>query len=392
MNKQINEAFTHLFKDAYHKCFGHDLKHGLSETESRHFSNVIFEATGLVIGAKSIKNYAAYVVNSKDAKPENPSTATLDTMARYVAEAPYTDELERREKASHYPYWFEYKLRHGNKQQPGTARTKQKGSFYFIAGMLTLTIPVIFLWLLLFKNPGEKFFTESFTVLREDTLKSHGWRVQHKNQTWWNMRNVNPGALTLFTLSGDNWPDSAHPPAIQNLLIKKIDADCFATEIHLEDFIPARNWQQAGILLMEDPDFHKRCIRFSIAFNDYFGGYQRPKEIILQGLSSGGNDQNRPEEIAHIPLFSLGDSASTIVTNNLRHSALRIEKKGDHYRFLYYASNLENAAFKEAFSKEISIKPRYIGIFALQGHVSNNEYMPVKFDHFGFAAMDCKDN
>ncbi len=29
----------------------------LSETESKHFSNKIFEETGLVIGAKSIKNY-----------------------------------------------------------------------------------------------------------------------------------------------------------------------------------------------------------------------------------------------------------------------------------------------------------------------------------------------
>jgi hypothetical protein len=246
--------------------------------------------------------------------------------------------------------------------------------------------------MLLQNSPKEKFFTENFAALQEDTLANHGWLVQHKNADWWNNRNSSPGLLTLFTLPGDNWPDSAHAPAIQNLLLRKVDADCFATEIHLENFIPESNWQQAGILLMEDTAFHGRSIRLSIAFNDYFGGYQHPKEIILQGLKSGGDDQNRPEEIAHIPLFTISDSANNIVTNNLRHSALRIEKNGDHYRFLYYASNLENAAFKEAFTKEINIKPKYIGIFALQGHVSNHQYMPVKFNSFSFAAIDCKGN
>jgi hypothetical protein len=149
-------------------------------------------------------------------------------------------------------------------------------------------------------------------------------------------------------------------PCHSNLLIRKVPADCFATEIHLEDFIPASNWQQAGILLMEDTGFRKRSIRFSIAYNDYFGGYQRPKEIILQGINSGGGDRDRPEEIAHIPLFTISDSAEDIVINNLEHAALRIEKNGNHYRFLYYASNLKNAAFKEAFTKEINIQPKYI--------------------------------
>jgi uncharacterized short protein YbdD (DUF466 family) len=129
MNKQINEAFVHLFKDAHHKCFGHALKHALTETESRHFSNDIFETTGLVIGAKSIKNYSAYVASVKDARPENPSVATLDTFARYVMDAPYSNELERREKTSHYPYWFEYKLRHSGKHETHDSPHKKISSF-----------------------------------------------------------------------------------------------------------------------------------------------------------------------------------------------------------------------------------------------------------------------
>ena len=104
-----NEAFVNLFKESYQKCFGFPLTVPMSETESKHFANKIFEETGLVIGAKSIKNYSLYILNSSDAKQENPSVATLDTLARYVLNAPYTDELQRKAKEGHFPYWFQYK-------------------------------------------------------------------------------------------------------------------------------------------------------------------------------------------------------------------------------------------------------------------------------------------
>src|SRR5450432_3029520 len=109
MKDLSNEAFISLFKGAFQKCFGYPLANHVSETESKHFANKIFEETGLVIGAKSVKNYSLYLLNSSDAKQENPSVATLDTLARYILNAPYTDELQRKAKEGHFPYWFQYK-------------------------------------------------------------------------------------------------------------------------------------------------------------------------------------------------------------------------------------------------------------------------------------------
>src|SRR5690348_13058119 len=106
-----HRAFISLFKDACEKCFGHPLAEMLSETESKQLSNQLMEKTGLVIGPKSIKNYSAFVISPSEAKSENPSVATLDTFARYVLEAPYTDEAKRKDNENHYPYWFEYRDR-----------------------------------------------------------------------------------------------------------------------------------------------------------------------------------------------------------------------------------------------------------------------------------------
>src|SRR5882724_7035424 len=109
MNDLDNSAFLSLFKDASSKCFGYPLTAPLTETESKQFYNKIFEQTGLVIGWKSLKNYSSFVFNEIAGKQENPSIATLDTLARYVFGAPFTDELERKNKENHYPWWFNYK-------------------------------------------------------------------------------------------------------------------------------------------------------------------------------------------------------------------------------------------------------------------------------------------
>ena len=61
MDELNKKAFAKLFREAYQKCFGSPLTGPLSETESKHFGNSILDVTGLVIGAKSIKNYSAYI-------------------------------------------------------------------------------------------------------------------------------------------------------------------------------------------------------------------------------------------------------------------------------------------------------------------------------------------
>ena len=59
----ISKAFNSLFNEAYKKCFGYPLKESLSETESKLFSNRLFDQTGLVVGWKSLKNYSSFIAD-----------------------------------------------------------------------------------------------------------------------------------------------------------------------------------------------------------------------------------------------------------------------------------------------------------------------------------------
>ncbi len=398
MQDATTTAFINLFTEAFQKCFGTNLHTTLSETESKHFSNRIFEETGLVIGAKSLKNYSFYILNPADAKPEKPSVATLDTLARYVLNAPYTDEIKRKEKEAHYPYWFQYRNRSAaeniaepekieTENEPGIIPAK-KGKSFFIWMIVIMSI-VAAIALYFYFDKAAEAFTDDFHTVDDDSLKSNGWFLQMKEEAWWNKRNVLPSHLTLFTLPGDNWTDSAHEPGIKNLLLRKINADCFTAEIHLDNFVPLHEWQQAGILLLEDTTFKGKSLRLSLAYNDFFGGYNRPKEIIIQAIYSNANDISNPEEIIHLPVFNIESGQEELVANNLRKSALQIEKNNNHFRFLYATGQADNFAFKEALHKDIDFHPRYIGIFALQGFVNNPNYIPACFTYFHLQPVSC---
>lgn len=383
-----NEAFISLFRDAYKKCYGNALTNPLSETESKHFANKIFEDTGLVIGAKSIKNYAAYIVSDPTHRQENPSVSTLDTLARYVLNAPYTDEIQRKTRESHYPYWFEYKSKLSiSPEKEHHKKRPLKKNILLIATLLVVALVVL---VQMFHRDAGKNFIDNFHAVHEDSLEKNGWFVKAKDTLWWSKRNNYPSHLTLYTLPGDNWPDSANSPGIKNLLLRSISSGCFAVEIHLDNFMPKLNWQQAGILLLEDTTFTGKTVRLSIAYNDFFGGYSKPKEIIIQAISVGGNVLNKPEEIAHLPIFSIAPGQETLVSNNLQKSGLRIEKNGKHFRFLYSAGPTENFSFKEAFSRDLELRPKFIGLFAIQGFVNDSNYVPAHFKFFSLSNSLCE--
>jgi hypothetical protein len=188
-------------------------------------------------------------------------------------------------------------------------------------------------------------------------------------------------------LRGDNWPDSLNPPVIRNLLMHRIDCDCWTIEVHLKDFIPTHNWQQAGILLMEDTGLKGASMRVSIAYNDYNGIYPRAGTILVQGVASRGDREDKPEEFAHVVLLQT-DSARgrPALYQTLAHSALRIEKKDDHFRILYADGIAEGTAFKEISSNVSSFRPRYVGLFALRGNVDTSAAIPA---HFTYVGLDC---
>jgi hypothetical protein len=393
--KHIDQAiFIHLFKEAYRKCFGFEMLHAMSESESRHFSDKIFGETGLVIGPKSLKNYAGFILKNEGSRLANPSVATLDTLARYVLGAPYTDEVQRKKTGDSYPFWFQYKnklhayerreeLIHGNIRSRWSEKVFFKNMTLGIVTIVLFFVITLVIFLRLFSKGGDNnIFIENFDTVQTDSLAARGWFLKSEAPAWWKLRGDDPHHLTLFTLRGDNWADSSDAPAIKDLLLRKIPYQNFTTEVLIDGFIPDHNWQQAGILLMEDTTFAGKSLRLSIAYNDFFGGYKQPPEIIIQAIRSDRYDKSRPEEIVHLPIYDLSASQQKLVYNNLLHIGLKIEKNGHHYKLLYQAGPLENGAFKEAFSGDLNMDPHYIGLFALEGFVKDTSYAPVHFKYF----------
>lgn len=380
-------AFSELFREAYYRGFGEAFVTPLSETESKILANKVLEQTGLTIGWKSIKNYSLFITDKTGSRQENPSTATLDTFARYVLGAPHITELQRRSDENHYPYWFLYREKFLAKSEPAGLRKLINPRVVVIAIIAIACLAVAYYK---FISVSPEQYTDNFHHTDGQSLKDNGWFLKSEDTTFWKRRNEKPDMLTLFTLRGDNWPDSSSKPEIKNLLLRKLPSGCFTVEVHFRDFIPDEEWQQAGLLLMEGTTFSSKSIRLSLAFNDNFGGRKMPSEIYLQVITALGDGFGKPEEIAHQAIFH-PDSlrANPVLLRNLRYSALRIEKSGKQFRFLYSGGGRDDGAFREITEKTFDMKPKYVGLFALRGFTGSHS-MPVYFQFFRIVSNACE--
>ena len=380
-------VFAALFREAFKKCFAHAFASPMTETEAKIFSNRILDRTGLSIGWKSVKNYSIFIAQGSAARQENPSAATLDTLARYVLDAPYTTEIRRKNDESHYPYWFLYREKFIPGSKKGTAKVPKAP--LWIAVAVTVMAGALITYAILSKKSPQDQFTDNFYDVDDNSLSNDGWFLKSKDAAYWDKRNVTAGRLTLFTLKGDNWTDLSNRPEIKNLLLRQVKSDCFTAEVHLDNFVPAQEWQQAGMLILEDTVLTGKSVRLSLAFNDNFGGRKMPSEIYVQVITSLGNGFGKPEELAHRSLFYLDSIRNNpLLLKNLLNSALRIEKHGNRFRFLYSGGVNENDAFREITSQEFDMKPKYIGIFALKGFTSS-ETVPVRFKLFKLTGEPC---
>jgi len=388
MNQTDSLAFAELFKEACRKCFGHALEKPLTETESKLFCTQVLDITGLSIGWKSVKNYSLFLIGNATGKEENPSVATLDTMARYVLGAPYTTEIQRKDNESHYPYWFLYKEKISC-SLPRHSNLRKRHYVLIALGIVNVLIAFIFWTRLQTGESGQ--FSDDFKQGVGNSLVQDGWFLKDKDTLYWNKNAETKGQLTLFTLTGDNWPDPPNKQHIKNLLLHSVPYDCFTAEVHLNNFIPQQEWQQAGLLLLEDTTLTCKSVRLSLAFNDNFGGFRKGREVLVQVISSQGNGFGKPEEIAHKSILSLDTAESNPqMTQVLQHTGLRIEKRGRKFRFLYSGGARENGAFREVASQELDMQPRYIGIFAIKGFKDSSATVPVHFTFFRIAGTGCQ--
>ena len=85
--------------------------------------------------------------------------------------------------------------------------------------------------------------------------------------------------------------------------MRPLSSDCFDVDVRLTSFFPRQNWQQAGLLLLEDTTFAGRSARVSIGYNDFSGGFPQTREVIVQAITSLGQQSSKPEEFVHQRLF-----------------------------------------------------------------------------------------
>src|ERR1700761_1945789 len=168
MNNSDCLAFAALFKEAYLKCFGQALENPVSETESKLLCNQVLEQTGLSIGWKSVKNYSFFVIDPNSVKSENPSIATLDTLARYVLRAPYTTEIKRKNDESHYPYWFLYKEQFNRSIKKKPVKRWLQGILILAVGIVIVVLSVIYMNHVFTKGSSE--FSDNFKSVTDESL------------------------------------------------------------------------------------------------------------------------------------------------------------------------------------------------------------------------------
>ncbi len=407
------DTFARLFREAYRKCFASPLTAPLTETESHRLSVEIAESTGLEIGWKSLKNYSAFLLG-RSGRVENPSVATLDTLARYVAGAPRTDEARRRTNERHYPYWFRYRdalrderpapvgetvneaLRERRSttevasDDPPTPAPRLARRTVIALGTVALAALLALVVVTLRRHEARaESFTDDFDDVSAAALVARGWSVHSVDSVYWSRRAEKPGYLTLFTLEGDNWPQPGREPVIRNLLTRPLSSDCFDVDVRLTSFFPRQNWQQAGLLLLEDTMLTGRSARMSIGYNDFSGGFPQTREVIVQAITSLGHGVGKPEEFVHQRLFVVDSAIEPLVRQNLESSALRIEKRGAHLRLLYSAGLLQNGAFKEVGRTDFDFRPTSVALFAVKGFVSQSEVVPVHVDAFRQVEVSC---
>ena len=210
-------------------------------------------------------------------------------------------------------------------------------------------------------------FADDFDDVSAAALAERGWSVHSIDSAHWAQRGAKPGHLTLFTLEGDNWPQPGRTPVIRNLLVRPLSTECFVVDLRLTSFFPRQNWQQAGILLLEDTTFAGRSVRMSLGFNDFSGGFPATKEVIVQAITSLGQQSSKPEEFVHHRLFVVDSATERLVRDNLECSALRIEKRGTHLRLLSSAGPMKNAPFKEVGRAGLRLSTRVCGGVRDQG-------------------------
>lgn len=216
---------------------------------------------------------------------------------------------------------------------------------------------------LLVRISGRGSYCEHFDDPNKDSLISKGWHIVNRDDGLWNRPDTD-GCLTLFTGRGDNWTKSGEVCPIPNLIVRRVDAREFVVTTKVVGFKPYHNWQQGGLIIMDDDDNY---VRFTFAFDDV--ALSRPITKLQVVVEQDGE------------VIGVYDGEPLTLDWNSHRLWLRIERHGE--QFLFSHKLLEFRSYEQDATFRSRIRGKYVAIAAFQGcteHLPDGSTPPIDIE------------
>ena len=231
-------------------------------------------------------------------------------------------------------------------------------------------------------------FKEDFINVSDSALAANGWMLQDPDSAHWKLRDTNPGFLTLYTVKGDNWVGGRAQPYLKNRLTRRCHFGAsYKIEFEIRDFFPDQNFQQCGILLMEDSSLSSQLVRVNLGHGrvveDNYGFYN------LQVLFFEAGEHQRPTEHP-VNFFQSSLDEYDYYIRKFNYVAIRLEVEGGMLRVHTLTGTEPGWSFQKKLSDvPMDFQPRYLAIYASGSQFSNPyaDTIPVKFERISFKIL-----
>ncbi len=111
-----------------------------------------------------------------------------------------------------------------------------------------------------------KAWREEFHDVSIKGLQKRGWEFMDFDSTWFNKQLWRDSMLTLWTLPGDYWVKEREKRQITNMVVRKIEGDCFTITIKIDSFSQNQVSQQVDIFLLDENLSRETNLRFGFGF------------------------------------------------------------------------------------------------------------------------------
>lgn len=232
------------------------------------------------------------------------------------------------------------------------------------------------------KNRLPKYWKEDFGSTHPDSLKRNGWAIEDFDAAAFS-KQLQPKHLTLYTLRGDYWYTPPDTPVISNLLFKKLSGESGKITFKLVNFNPTQNFQQAGLILLNENRDRSHNIRATFAACETC--IPALQSIQMVKMENGTAYEKR------YPLISWSDEPPAEAP--LQELWIQVQYEKGKFRIFYHTGE-EFASFGEVGNFDFNFQPRYVGIAAFRGIrnsfrvLNDSAEIPAFFEYVKFEPLD----